>query len=103
MRLKVLKRDEKHLELAVGGEGHTLLNLLQSSLLRDEEVRMAGYTQPHPLMDYSILFIETKGEKTPEQAIIDATERVKGDLREFLSAFKKEMEGEGEGDGGNKA
>ncbi len=103
MKLKVLKRREGHLELAVGGEGHTLLNLLQSSLLRDEEVKMAGYAKPHPLMDYSILFIDMKGTKTPEQAIIDAAERAKGELREFVSAFKRELERLGEGDGGNKA
>jgi len=99
MRLKILKRREGHLELAVGGEGHTLLNLLQSSLLRDEEVKMAGYAKPHPLMDYSILFIEMRGDKTPEQAIIDAAERAKGELKEFLSAFKEELERiKGDGD-----
>lgn len=99
--MKVLKRREGHIEIAVGGEGHTLLNLLQSSLLRDEAVRMAGYAKPHPLMDYSILFVEMKGDKTPEQAIIDAAERAKGELREFLSAFKGELE-RIKGDGNNE-
>ena len=99
--MKVLKRREGHIEIAVGGEGHTLLNLLQSSLLRDEAVRMAGYAKPHPLMDYSILFVEMKGDKTPEQAIIDAAERAKGEMREFLSAFKGELE-RIKGDGNNE-
>lgn len=99
--MKVLKRREGHIEIAVGGEGHTLLNLLQSSLLRDKAVRMAGYAKPHPLMDYSILFVEMKGDKTPEQAIIDAAERAKGEMREFLSAFKGELE-RIKGDGNNE-
>lgn len=103
MRLRVLKRDDRRLEIAVGEEGHTLLNLLQTSLLRDEMVKMAGYAQPHPLRDYSILFIEMRGEKSPEQAIIDAAKQAKGELGDFLLAFKRELERRGEGDGDNKA
>jgi DNA-directed RNA polymerase subunit L len=50
LKLKIEKNEKDHFELAFGGEGHTLLNLLQSSLLEDKDVKMAGYRKPHPLM-----------------------------------------------------
>lgn len=95
MRLRVLSRDENRLELAFGGEGHTLLNLLQSLLARREGVKMAGYSKPHPLMDRSILLVDTEGDKPPEVAIIEAAEEGKRLLTEFLEEFEGELKRQG--------
>ena len=63
MRINIVKQEGGYMELDFSGEGHTMLNLLQSSLLEDPEVEMAGYSKPHPLMDRSKLFIKLrKGE-----------------------------------------
>jgi DNA-directed RNA polymerase subunit L len=92
MKLKLMKRNDNHLELAVGGEGHALLNLLQSSLLRNEGVKMAGYSKPHPLMDRSFLYVDTKDEETPEDALMAAAEDAKRRLKEFLEEFEQQVE-----------
>jgi len=43
LKLKVVGVEGGRLEMQLSGEGHTLLNLLQSSLLADEDVRMARW------------------------------------------------------------
>lgn len=91
MKLKIVKNEDGRLEMAVGGEGHTLLNLLQSSLLKNEDVRMAGYSKPHPLMDRSTLYVNMKGGKPPEDALLAAAEDAKRSLNEFLVEFKRQV------------
>ena len=92
MKLRITKRKADGLEMDVGGEGHTLLNMLQSSLLRNSDVKMAGYSKPHPLMDRSILFVHTKEGKDPEATLIAAAEDAKRLLGEFLEEFKGQVE-----------
>lgn len=87
MKLRVVNEEKDRLELAVGGEGHTLLNLLQSFLLACEDVRMAGYSKPHPLMDRSILYVQMKGGEDYEEALLSAAENAKEKLNEFLILF----------------
>ena len=60
MKINITKMEKGYLELEFGGESHTLLNLLQSSLIEDAKVELAGYSKPHPLMDRSTLFITLK-------------------------------------------
>ena len=91
MKLKIVKNEDGRLEMAIGGEGHTLLNLLQSSLLKNEDVRMAGYSKPHPLMNRSVLYVNMKGGKTPEDALLAAAEDAKRSLSEFLVEFKRQV------------
>lgn len=91
MRLRLLSKEDNRLEIAFGGEGHTLLNLLQSLLLKQEGVKMAGYSKPHPLMDRTILFVSTEGDKPPEVALIEAAEEGKRLLKEFLKEFEKQL------------
>lgn len=90
MRLKIVKRGDGRLEMAVGGEGHTLLNLLQSFLLKNEDVRMAGYSKPHPLMDRSILYMDMKERKSPEEALLTAAEDAKNQINEFLAELERQ-------------
>ena len=91
MKLKIVKRDDNRLELAVGGEGHTLLNLLQNSLLKNEGVRMAGYSKPHPLMDRSILYVDTKEGETSEDTLMAAADDAKSLVKEFLEEFERQV------------
>lgn len=91
MKLKIVKREGGRLEMAVGGEGHTLLNLLQSSLLVNEDVRMAGYSKPHPLMDRSVLYVDMKEGKPPEEALLAAAADAKKWVDEFLAEFERRV------------
>jgi DNA-directed RNA polymerase subunit L len=92
MRLKIIKAEKNHLEMMVGGESHTLLNLLQSSLLAHRSVTMAGYSKPHPLMDNSLLYFNTKGTKTSEKILVESVEDAKKRMNSFLTKFNTQIE-----------
>jgi len=91
VKLNIVTDESDKLELEVGGEGHSLLNLLQSSILAHNDVNMAGYTKPHPLMDRSTLFVTVKRGKDPRKALIEAAGDAKEKLAEFMKKFDDEV------------
>ncbi|MGQ9679750.1 MAG: RpoL/Rpb11 RNA polymerase subunit family protein [Candidatus Bathyarchaeia archaeon] len=96
MKLRIVKRGPDRLMMEVGEEGHTLLNLLQSLLLKMKDVKMAGYSKSHPLMNKSVLTVITKNDKPPEEALLEASESAKNMLEEFLSEFEKQSSSAGD-------
>jgi DNA-directed RNA polymerase subunit L len=91
MKINITKQEGDTLEMKFSGEGHTLLNLVQSSLLEDSNVEMAGYTKPHPLMDSSMMFIKLKKGNDHLETLKQASYNAQGKLSEFLSAFEKSL------------
>lgn len=91
MKLNILREDKNSIEIKVGGEGHTLLNLLQSSLQSYKTVSMAGYAKPHPLMDHAILYLKTKRNRNQKKVLIDATGNAKKRMEEFLTKFNDQV------------
>ena len=91
MKINLVKQESDYLELEFGGEGHTLLNLLQSALLRDPDIEMAGYSKPHPLMDRANLFIRMRGEGDCLEALKRASGVADGLLDEFLEGFESSL------------
>ena len=91
MKVNVVKQEGNYMEMEFSGEGHTLLNLLQESLLEEEDVEMAGYSKPHPLMDRSKLFVRLKEGEDHLDAVKRAVERADGKLNEFLGEFEKSL------------
>jgi len=90
MKLNIIKEEDGYIEVEFGGESHTLLNLLQTSLLEDPAVEMAGYTRPHPLMDRSRLFIRLKEKKGDVKKILKrAADNAEAKLNEFDEGFKQ--------------
>jgi DNA-directed RNA polymerase subunit L len=90
LKLKIISEEDDKLEMAVGGEGHTLLNLLSSVLLVNQDVKMAGYSKPHPLMDRSLLYVRMKENKDYRDTLLRAAEDAKGKVNEFLTQFKNQ-------------
>ena len=93
MKVKVLKSTDNELKIEVDGEGHSLLNLLQKTLLEDDSIEMAGYHVPHPLFDRGILYVHTKGKQDPEAVVSEATKKVLGLSKDFQKSFKKASKG----------
>lgn len=91
MKIDITKMEKGYMELEFSGESHTLLNLLQSSLLADSKVKLAGYSKPHPLMDRSKLFITLKRGNRMIDALKRAAENADGKLDEFLEGFEKSL------------
>lgn len=92
MQLKILKRNSQELKLEIEGEGHTFCNLLESVLLEDKDVEFAGYDVPHPLIANTIVFIRTKKGKKPEEALIEAIEKIRKRGRELNQEINRALE-----------
>jgi len=91
LKINEVKRDSGSVELEFSGEGHTFLNPLQTALLEDPNVEMAGYSKPHPLMDVSRLFIKLREGDDVYGTLVRAAERLDSRLVEFLEAFEKSL------------
>ena len=89
MKVNVLKSSDNELKIEVEGAGHSLLNVLQKTLLEDETIEVAGYHVPHPLIDSGILYVRTKEKQTPEAVILEATKKVLDLSKDFQKSFKK--------------
>ncbi len=87
MKIKVLTKSENELKIEIEGSSHGLCNLLAKRLLEDKKVDFAGYDVPHPLASSPIIYLRTKGNNKPEDALIEATAKV----REANDAFGKEL------------
>ncbi|MCJ1247477.1 DNA-directed RNA polymerase II core subunit [Trapelia coarctata] len=73
-------------------EDHTLGNLLRSRLLQSEHVTFAGYRVPHPLFSKFELRVQTDGEKTPREVLVQACRDLVNDLGTLSREFTKEWE-----------
>ena len=88
VKIKVLKKTENELKIEVEDASHGLCNLLQKKLLEDENVDMAGYDVPHPLVSNPIIYVRMKGSTKPAAALKRAAEKA----RETNGKFSKELE-----------
>jgi len=89
MKVKILKKTSNELKIEVEGIGHTLCNLLQKKLLEDEKVDLAGYDVPHPLASTPIIYVRTKGNVKPEEALRKAVEKARDMNKEFSKELGK--------------
>jgi DNA-directed RNA polymerase subunit L len=89
MKVNLIEKNKNELKVEVQGEGHTLLNLLQSELLADKNVEVAEYVIPHMLVDAALFYVKTKGKISPLQAFVKATKAVDVKANDFLTAFQK--------------
>ena len=89
MEVKVLSKNKNELRLEIVGEDHTFCNLLQSVLLEDKNVEIAGYDQPHPSIRSSIVYLRTKRDASPEKVLISALAGIQELNKEFNEKFSK--------------
>jgi len=91
VKVKILKKTSNELKIEVEGIGHTLCNLLQKRLLEDENVDLAGYDIPHPLASNPVIYVHTKGNVKPEEALREAVEKARKTNKEFSKEFEKAL------------
>lgn len=94
MKINVLNRSKKELRIELVGEGHSFCNALQSILLKDDSIEFVGYNISHPLIAQPIVYIRTKGRRTPEKALIDAAKTLEKELDALEKNFKKAFKSE---------
>ena len=89
LKVNIVKKTDNELKIEVEGAGHSLLNVLQKTLLEDETIEVAGYHVPYPLFDSGLLYVHTKGKRKPEAVIKEPTKNVLDISKAFQKSFKK--------------
>jgi len=90
MELTILNKTEKDINMKVAGETHTMLNMLKSSLLKNEHVEIATYDIKHPTISDPVLFVRTDGAD-PIEVIKIASEDMVKETQEFSDLFTKKI------------
>ena len=88
MEINIIEEDKKRMIFEIKGESHTLTNLLEKELWKDEDVKSAGYNVAHPLIGVPKMIVETTTKKTPREAVEDAIKRLKKQDADFQKSFK---------------
>ena len=89
MELRVIDKTDTELEIEIGGEDHTFMNVLKGALLETESVAAATYdVNPEQSGGQTdpILTVKTDGAD-PLDALEDAVGRVKEKTSSFRDAF----------------
>mmetsp|Transcript_10207 Transcript_10207/g.24396 ORF Transcript_10207/g.24396 Transcript_10207/m.24396 type:complete len:128 (-) Transcript_10207:92-475(-) len=74
-------------------EDHTVGNLFRMQLLRDPNVRFAGYYHPHPLVHYINLKIQTNNSTVaPVEVLSSAIEDLANETDHLITQFQEAME-----------
>ena len=89
MEVRVLQKTKNELKIELVGEDHTFCNLLQNVLLKDKNVEIAGYDQPHPLIRSSIVYVRTKRDVSPEKTMLSALANIRDLNKEFNEKFER--------------
>lgn len=89
MKTTFLVDEDKHVEVLLEGEEHSLPNVLKDILLESDDVEFAAYVIDHPLVGSPKLIIKTKRKKARE-TLKNAIETLQERLKEFETALKKE-------------
>jgi len=87
MEVKILDDKKNKLVLEVKGADHTLCNALKAELWNDKHVKIATYSIRHPQISVPQIIVETDGEVSPMNVIINAVQR----LHKTYEKFKKEF------------
>ncbi len=87
MEIKILDDKKNKLIIEVKGADHTLCNALKTELWNDKHVKIATYSIRHPQISIPQMIVETDGEESPRNALINAVER----LHKINARFKKEF------------
>ncbi|MBN2110163.1 MAG: DNA-directed RNA polymerase subunit L [Methanosarcinaceae archaeon] len=86
MELKIIDKTDDEMHLEIGGETHTLLNMLKSVLLDDERVQIATYDMKHVSISDPVLFVKTDGAD-PIDVVKDSLQVLVSQCDEFISVF----------------
>jgi len=87
MEIKILDDKKSKLIIEVKGSDHTLCNAIKTELWNDKHVKIATYSIRHPQISLPQMIVETDGEESPRNALINAVQR----LQKYNSKFKKEF------------
>jgi len=94
MNIKIIKENERELEIMVEREKPTIFMLLKEELDKDPDVVMCAWKEDHPLTKNIYFYIRTNGNKKPKELLMEGINKVIKKLEEFEKVYNKAVYGE---------
>ena len=91
MEIKILDDKKNKLVVEVNGTDHTLCNAIKTELWNDKHVKTATYSIRHPQISVPQMIVETDGEESPKNALINAVQRLQKSNAKFKKEFSSEI------------
>jgi DNA-directed RNA polymerase subunit L len=91
MEVRVVKEDEKSLELEVSGVDQSVLQVIQQELLTDENVEFAAYNKPHPLLKTLKMSLVVR-EGKPRKIFQIACQKAAAKAKQLEESISKSLE-----------
>ena len=91
MEIKILDDKKNKMIIEVKGADHTLCNVLKTELWNDKHVKIATYSIRHPQISVPQVIVETDGEESPRNALINAVQKMHKTNEKFKKEFLKEI------------
>lgn len=91
MELRVISRDDTMIELEIGGEDHTFMNVLKEALLEIDSVAAATYDmnpQQSGGQVEPVLTVKTSEGTDPLEVIGEAAQNIQTRVDSFRETFK---------------
>lgn len=82
--MEIIKHSNLDYELVFEEQGSTIGNMLQKELLRNEDVKYAGYIVPHPLEKKMKIRLITKS-KSPKEVLNNAFSNLIDQFKEIAN------------------
>ena len=91
MQVRILDDKKNRIIIEVKGTDHTLCNAIKSELYNDKHVKIATYSIRHPQIGIPQMIVETDGDESPRNALINAVQRLHKTNEKFKKDFVKEV------------
>jgi DNA-directed RNA polymerase subunit L len=89
MEITIIEDKKNRFVFELHGVDHTFCNVLKQNLRDIKEVSIAAYNISHPLVGIPKFAVETKGTKSPRNALKDALKAIKASNKKMSTLFKK--------------
>ncbi len=86
MKITVLENEDEKLKFEID-TNLTLVNLLNESIW-NQKVDASAYKKDHPYLSKPVVLVRAKN---PKKAVLDATDEIIGDVKEFRKQFQASM------------
>ena len=91
MKMRVIKKTDKEVEVEIEGEDHTLGNLIAKMALKHPNVTMAFYALEHPLIGKLRIRDVTDGRRNVGEVLNEVLENIKEKVNELIKITKEKL------------
>ena len=90
MEVKIIEEKKNRLVFELDTT-HGFCNMLKEKLLEDNHVKIATYRVEHPLVNIPTILVETDGDESTKNAVLNAVKKLRSFIDKTRKDFAKEL------------